>query len=407
MIHPGLRVLVLNSGSSSIKFELFRMPEEEVESSGLLERIGEPESRLKCRLDDKDELIERRVHDHSEGLGIILDLLSGPASTGSRPIDAIGHRVVHGGEGFAEPAIVTKEVEEAIEDNFALAPLHNPPNLMGIRAARERLPGVLQVAVFDTAFHQTMPPHAYRYALPEELYLEHQVRRYGFHGTSHRYVAKRAAEMLRRPLEDISIVSCHLGNGCSMAAIKGGLSIDTSMGLTPLEGLVMGTRSGDVDPSLPAFLSRTAQMSPKEVDVLLNKKSGLLGLSGGLSNDMRVLLESEAAGDEKARLAIDTYCHRIRKYLGAYAAVLGRLDALVFTAGVGERSPAIRARVLEELSILGLHLNDARNQRVVGIEADIASEDSPVRILVVPTNEELMIARDTYELVLARGPSAA
>jgi acetate kinase len=341
------------------------------------------------------------------GLAHHLPHLAVPGAGGLRDLSeirAVGHRVVHGGEAFAAPVEVTAEVERAIESHVDLAPLHNPPNLLGIRVARERLPHAIQVAVFDTAFHQTMPPRAFRYALPEELYRDARVRRYGFHGTSHRWVSLRAAERLGRPPGETNLVTCHLGNGCSMAAVERGRSIDTSMGLTPLEGLVMGTRSGDIDPAVVAYLERVRGMTVAEVDALLNKRSGLLGLSGR-SNDLRVLLEAEAAGDAAARLAIDVYCYRIRKYVGAYLAALGTVHAVVFTAGVGENAPGIRARVLDGLEPLGLALDPDRNAAAIGREADVAGDDSPIRILVIPTNEELMIARDAWSVASRPTPT--
>jgi len=399
-----MRILVLNAGSSSIKFELFRMPEETIDARGLLQRIGEPTGELACRIGAVERRIERPVRDHAEGLRLILDTLTDAAHGGLADlaeIGAVGHRVVHGGEAFHEPVLIDDEVERAIEAHVPLAPLHNPPNLLGIREARKALPGVPQVAVFDTAFHQTMPPVAFRYAVPSELYEEARLRRYGFHGTSHRFVSERAAALLGRPLPAANLITCHLGNGCSMAAVRGGRSVDTSMGLTPLEGLVMGTRSGDIDPAVASYLERVRGLTIRQIDALLNKQSGLLGLSG-LSNDMRTLLEAEAAGNERARLAIDVYCYRVRKYVGAYTAVLGEVHALVFTAGVGENSPPIRARILAGLEPLGYRLDAKRNRAAVRREADIATADSPIRILVVPTNEELVIARDTFDLALRR-----
>ncbi len=399
-----MRILVLNAGSSSIKFELFRMPEETVDARGLLQRIGEPQGELACRIGATERKLERPVPDHAEGLRLILDTLTDTAHGGFADlaeITAVGHRVVHGGEAFHEPALIDDDVERAIEAHVPLAPLHNPPNLLGIREARKALPGVPQVAVFDTAFHQTMPPVAFRYAVPGALYEQARLRRYGFHGTSHRYVSERAAAMLGRKLQDVNLVTCHLGNGCSMAAVRGGRSVDTSMGLTPLEGLVMGTRSGDIDPAVAAYLERVQGLTLQQIDALLNKQSGLLGLSG-LSNDMRALLAAEAQGNERAKLAIDVYCYRIRKYVGAYTAVLGEVQALVFTAGVGENSAPIRERVLTGLGPLGYRLDPERNRSAARRETDIATADSPSRILVVPTAEELVIARDTFQLALSR-----
>jgi acetate kinase len=404
-----MRILVLNSGSSSIKFELFVMPEERVEARGMLQRIGEPEAELQATIGGRERAERRPIPTHAEGLSWILGALTDPAGGGLRDLTelgAVGHRVVHGGEAFSAPALVTDEVVRAIEDHVDLAPLHNPPNLLGIRRARELLPGVPQVAVFDTAFHQTMPQRAFVYPMPFELYRELRLRRYGFHGTSHRFVMHGAAQLLGRPVEQLRLVTCHLGNGCSITAIERGRSVDTSMGLTPLEGLVMGTRSGDIDPAIPAFLERVRRMTIGEVDALLNKRSGLLGLSG-TSNDVRTLLAAEQAGDRRAALALEVYCYRVRKYVGAYTAVLGDVDALVFTAGVGENSPVMRARIVAGLGPLGYRLDAERNAQARGVALDVAAADSPRRILVVPTNEELLIARDTYALARPAWPPAS
>ncbi len=395
-----MKVLVINSGSSSIKFELFDMPAETVEAHGLLQRIGEPESLLSCTIGQTRHEIQRPIATHEEGLKLIVDMLTDPSRGGIQDVSAIGavgHRVVHGGESFSETVLITDEVEQAIEANCALAPLHNPPNLMGIRVARRLFPGAPQVAVFDTAFHQTMPEQAYLYPVPYELYESLKVRRYGFHGTSHRYVTLRAAALLQRPTDQVNLITCHLGNGCSIAAVQNGRSVDTSMGLTPLEGLMMGTRSGDIDPALVAFLHKARGLSVSEIDKLLNKKSGLLGVSG-LSNDVRTLLAAEAEGNERAARALQLYCYRIRKYVGAYTAVLGRVDAVVFTAGVGENAPVIRKRVLAGMEPLGYRLDHERNESAAGEATDIAADDAPIRILVIPTNEELMIARDTFRI---------
>ncbi len=400
----GMKILVINSGSSSIKFELFEMPERRVEAHGLLQRIGEESSDLSCRIGDSSHNVAEPVADHAAGLKLIMDHLINAAQGGISDvaeIGAVGHRVVHGGEAFAAPTRLTDEVIAAVRDHVPLAPLHNPPNLQGIEVARRLLPDAIQVGVFDTAFHQSMPKHAYLYAVPHELYTEHRVRRYGFHGTSHRYVALRAAEMLGRSLDEVNLITCHLGNGCSIAAVEGGRSIDTSMGLTPLEGLVMGTRCGDIDPALIFYLERVMGVGGAEIDKLLNKKSGLLGLSGK-SNDVRTILAAEAEGDERAKLALDIYCYRVRKYIGAYTAVLGEVSAVVFTAGVGENAAAVRARCLHRLGGLGYRIDRQRNAEAVGQEADVATDDSPCRILVVPTNEELMIALDTYEVASGR-----
>jgi acetate kinase len=395
-----MKILVINSGSSSIKFELYLMPEKKAEAKGLLQKIGEESSELKYKINGVERVVRKPVPDHAQGLRMIVQALTDAEHGGIRDpseIGAVGHRVVHGGEAFAKTALITDEVVSAIEDYVELAPLHNPPNLLGIRVARELFPRVPQVAVFDTSFHQTIPEQAYVYAVPYELYREHRVRRYGFHGTSHRFVAARAVEVLGRPAASVNLITCHLGNGCSITAVRGGASVDTSMGLTPLEGLVMGTRSGDIDPAIIAYLERVKGMTVAEIDNLLNKKSGLLGLSG-TSNDVRSVLQAEAAGDRRAALALSIYCYRVKKYIGAYTAVLGPVSAVVFTAGVGENAVSIRARILEGLEPLGYHLDPEKNAQAAGREMDIARPASPIRILVIPTNEELLIAQDTYEM---------
>ena len=398
-----MKILVINSGSSSIKFELFDMPRRTVEASGALQRIGEPESELGYSVGGQKQTVQGPVADHEQGLRLIMDALTDSEHGGLADIadiGAVGHRVVHGGEAFAEPALITDEVERVIEENFGLAPLHNPPNLQGIRVARQLLPDVPQVAVFDTAFHQSIPDYAYLYPLPYELYEQHQVRRYGFHGTSHRFVADRAAELLNRPADRVNLITCHLGNGCSITAVRKGRSVDTSMGLTPLEGLVMGTRCGDIDPAIVAYLERVTGKTVAEIDKLLNKKSGLLGISG-ISNDMRSLLEAEGQGEVRAALAIAIYCYRLRKYIGAYTAALGEVDAVVFTAGVGENSATVRERTLATMRPLGYQINSKKNEQAGGQAVDVAEESSPIRILVIPTDEELLIAQDTYGIAVS------
>jgi acetate kinase len=394
-----MKVLVINAGSSSIKFELFDMPAERALASGLVERIGEPGSRLIWRRTGEPDPrhVEEAIGDHAAGFALLLGVLCGAGAPLRRldEIGAVGHRVVHGGEAFASTVRIDARVEAAIEAHITLAPLHNPANLLGIRVARQALPDVPQVAVFDTAFHQSMPARAYLYALPMDLYEQHGVRRYGFHGTSHRFVAGRAAQLLGRPLGELNLISCHLGNGASVCAIQGGRSVDTSMGMTPLEGLVMGTRCGDLDPALPLFLQRQLGLDALEVDHLLNKRSGMLGLSER-SNDLRELEQAAAEGDELALQALEVYAYRVRKYIGAYCAALGTVDALIFTAGVGENSDTVRAMVTRGLEGLGFELDPGANDGLRGREADIATPGSRVRILVIPTDEELLIARDAY-----------
>jgi acetate kinase len=391
------RVLVVNTGSSSIKYQLFEMDGPKVLASGLMERIGEAGSRLTHRAGEDEPLVaEERMADHSEGFERVFsafETTGGPIGE----LAGIGHRVVHGGDRLTAPTLIDEAAIQAIADQAPLAPLHNPPNLLGIRITRASFPDVPQVAVFDTAFHQTMPPRAWRYALPAEVAAELRIRRYGFHGTSHAYVARKAAEHLDRPAAELNLITLHLGNGASVAAVAGGRCIDTSMGLTPLEGLVMGTRSGDLDPAVVFYLHREAGLSVDDIDDLLNKRSGMLGLAG--ANDMREVERRAADGDEAAAEALDVYCYRIRKYVGAYAAALGRLDGLVFTAGIGENSDGVRAGVCQDLEGLGVILNPNRNRARSGRPRTISADDSPVAVLVVPTNEELEIAEQTLAVV--------
>ncbi len=395
-----MKVLVINSGSSSIKYQLLAMPSGTVIARGLIARIGEDDAEIEQHAGEAEIQLTEPIPDHAVGLNRVVAMLTQGAAAPLASVDeigAVGHRVVHGGEHFKDSALIGDEVVAAIEAHSALAPLHNPPNLLGIRVAREILPGVPQVAVFDTAFHHSLPPHAFRYALPQSWYVEDHIRRYGFHGTSHKYVALRAAALLGRPLAELELITCHLGNGASIAALARGKVVDTSMGLTPLEGLVMGSRSGDIDPAIIFHLARSRGLSFEEIEMTLNKRSGLLGLSG-TSNDVRELLESRERGDEAAELALQVFCYRIKKYVGAYLAVLGRLDALVFTAGVGENSAFVREQVCSGLEGLGIALDDAKNQQAVGVEADVSPADTSCRVLVIPTNEENLITTDTYAL---------
>jgi acetate kinase len=370
-------IFVVNSGSSSIKYQLLDVESERVTLDGIVERIGEAGS---------------DVPDHETGMRQVLDKLGS-----AHNIAAVGHRVVHGGSLFDRAALITPEVEKQIDDLSALAPLHNPANLLGIRAAQAALPGVPQVAVFDTAFHQTLPAAAYTYAIDAELAKRHSVRRYGFHGTSHKYVSEQAAQFLNRPLGELKTIVLHLGNGASVAAIDGGVSIETSMGMTPLEGLVMGTRSGDIDAAVLIHLHRTAGLGFDELDTLLNRQSGLLGLSG--NGDMRNVQEAASGGDDVAEAALAVYRHRVRRYIGAYLAHLGGLDALVFTAGVGENNSLLRRRTLAGLEFLGISVDHDRNELQSKNARYISPDGSPVAVLVIPTNEELEIARQTLALV--------
>ena len=395
-----MKILVINSGSSSIKCTLFNMPERQVLARCEIDRIGEGESTITFTSSDDEFQRSCEAGDHRQGLGIVLDALSQCEDSvlgELEDIAAVGHRVVHGGEEIARSTKVDDAVLQVIRDNFELAPLHNPPNLRGLEAALDRLPDTTQVAVFDTAFHRSIPRRAFLYALPYDLYENHRLRRYGFHGTSHAYVAQRAAELLDRPFEKCNLITLHLGNGCSATAVKEGRSVDTSMGLTPLEGLVMGTRSGDIDPALPYFLQSRLDMEPEDVDDLLNRKSGLLGLSG-VSNDMREVLSESNNGNDRARQGLEVFCYRLKKYIGAYLAVLERVHGIVFTAGIGENCPEVRANACAGLEGLGIELDRARNDAVTGEEAIVSTEASRTAVLVVPTNEELKIAIDTFRL---------
>ncbi len=400
-----MNILVINSGSSSVKYQVLDMADGTVLSGGRLERIGEPESRLTHHWRDaagaRQEITRRDpVPDHAHAFERIATVMRESGSAGQFALDGIGHRVVHGGERFRAPTRIDREVVEALRAISALAPLHNPPNLTGIEVCLRLFPQVPQVAVFDTAFHQTMPVHAFRYAVPESWYRGHQVRRYGFHGTSHAYVARQAAVHLQRPLESLRLITLHLGNGASAAAIEAGRCVDTSMGFTPLEGLMMGTRCGDIDPAILFHLNRETGIDLEDLDYQLNQESGLKGICG--VNDMREAQRLAAAGDERARLAIDMYCYRIRKYIGAYYAVLGRLDALVFTAGIGENSPPIRKQSCAGLDRFGIRIDEARNVQACTEVIEIQAEDAAVRVLVVPTNEELEIAHQTRACLMVR-----
>lgn len=388
-------VLVVNAGSSSLKYQLVLPGSGAVLASGLVERIGEAAGAVSHRVGAARHDLEGAVPDHRRAFELVIGAFAehGP-DLAATPLAAVGHRIVHGGERFREPALIDDEVIEAVESLIPLAPLHNPGNLEGVRVAREVFPGVPQVAVFDTAFHATLPEPAYTYALPLSWRDEHRIRRYGFHGTSHAFVSRRAAELLGRPLNEVNTIVLHLGNGASACAVRGGVSVDTSMGLTPLEGLVMGTRPGDLDPGILPHLVRTLGMSMTEIDTALSKASGLKGLTG--DNDFRAVSQRAAAGDRAAELAIDVVAHRLKKYLGGYAAVLERLDAVVFTGGIGEHSPMLRARVLTGLGVLGVDLDVAANEAGTTV---ITSASSRVAAFVIPTNEELQIAREALALV--------
>ncbi len=403
-----MKVLVLNSGSSSLKYQLIETDTETVLAKGLAERIGVVGGGGKIKYETgASGKLEVDVHmaDHDRAMDKVFALLTNPekgAISSVTEIAAVGHRVVHGGEKFVQPEIVDEDTLKGIDAMSALAPLHNPPNLTGIKACMRLMPGVPQVAVFDTAFHATMPNYAYTYALPYEYYTDMGIRRYGFHGTSHKFVTRQAQKMLvERGLDPATtkIITCHLGNGCSMAAVKGGKVVDTSMGMTPAEGLVMGTRSGDLDPAILLHMARVEKLSPDDVDNIINKKSGLLGVSG-VTSDMRDVEAGAARGDARAALALAIFCYRIKKYIGSYAAAMGGLDAVVFTGGIGENSDNVRAITCQGLEFLGLEL-DAEKNASARTKMDLSVENARVRALLVPTNEELMIARETVEVLQA------
>jgi acetate kinase len=400
-----VKVLVLNCGSSSVKYTFFKMTGEKKLAKGIIECIGLPEAYFKHQSMGEEEVKEPcKVKDHVSAIEIILKNLiesKQKVINDIHEISVIGHRVVHGGEKFSESVPINEEVLEDIKECFVMAPLHNPHNYEGIDACQKLLPGIPQVAVFDTAFHQSIPKHAYFYALPFSLYKKYNIRRYGFHGTSHAYVTQRASEILNKPVSEINLITCHLGNGCSITAIKNGKSIDTSMGFTPLEGLVMGTRCGDIDPAIITHLLTHENISAEDLNTLLNKKSGVLGISG-LTNDMRTILKSAAAGSERAKLALDVYCYRIKKYISSYNGILNGTDAVVFTAGVGENSPTIREKCCEGLDSIGIKMDREANTNIVHDEGIISLKDSAVKALVIPTNEELMIARESMKVIIGK-----
>lgn len=398
-----MKVLVLNCGSSSIKYKLFDMTSGEVMAQGGIEKIGLPGAFLKLTdKDGKKVVLEKEMPGHKEGIEFILSILTDKTYGCIKEyneIDAVGHRVVHGGEKFASSVKIDRDVINKVIECSDLAPLHNPANLKGIDAMEALIPGIPQVAVFDTAFHQTMPQYAYMYALPYELYEKYGIRRYGFHGTSHRYVSRRACEFLNLPYEKQRIITCHIGNGGSITAIKDGKSVDTSMGLTPVEGLMMGTRCGDVDAGALVFIQEKEGLDYKGVSTLINKKSGVLGISG-ISSDMREIENAVAQGNEKAKLALTMYEYRIVKYIGAYAAALNGVDVIVFTGGVGENQAISREAVCNQLSFMGVEIDKELNKKIHGKEVELSTPASKVRVVVTPTDEELMIALDTQHIVM-------
>ncbi len=394
------KILVINTGSSSLKYQLIDMKNEAVLAKGLCDRIGIESSFIKHTKTGSDTIvIDIDMTNHKAAIKEVIKVLTDPKTgviSDMSEISAVGHRVVHGGEKFHDSVIIDEKVMKAIQDCVDIAPLHNPPNITGIEACRQIMPKTPMVAVFDTAFHQTMPKYAYIYALPYEIYEKHSVRKYGFHGTSHKYVAQRAAAILGKPIEKLKLISCHLGNGASICAVEFGKSVETSMGYTPLDGLAMGTRCGSLDPAVVKFLMENEKMNPKEIDEYLNKKSGVLGISG-VSSDFRDLDAAVEEGNERAKLALDIFCYRVKKYIGEYAAVMNGVDAVIFTAGIGENNPYVRAEATNDMDYLGVKIDPEKN-KVRGAETDISAADAKVRTLVIPTNEELAIARETLRL---------
>ena len=400
-----MKILVINAGSSSIKYQLLNMEDESIMASGVVERIGDAQGVISHKKNGDDgvaqkTVVERPIEDHRAGMHLVIGLITAE-DTGviqsKDEIAAIGHRVVQGGESFSRATLVDAEVKGAIEENNSLAPLHNPANLTGITVAEELFPGTPNVAVFDTEFHQTMPPKAYLYALPYEYYTDLKIRRYGFHGTSHKYVAKNVAKAMGRGVEDINVITVHLGNGGSISAIRGGQCVDTSMGMTPLAGIMMGSRCGDLDPAIASYIAEAKGISSREVNDILNTNSGLKGICG--MNDMRDIHARSAEGDTRAQLAVDMFVYQVKKYIGAYFAALGRVDAVVFTAGIGENDDIVRAGVMADMQGLGMELDGQRNDGRISECKKISTETSPVAIWVIPTNEELQIAQETVSVI--------
>lgn len=397
-----MKILVLNCGSSSVKYQLIDTSDNTALAKGLISKIGMPGAILTLEVPGKDTVkISGEILDHIVAVDNVLSILThedfGVIQDKSE-IEGVGHRVVHGGEYFSDSVLITPDTMKKIRDCIEYAPLHNPHNLKGISATKKSLPGIPMVAVFDTAFHQTMPDYSYIYGIPYVLYKRYSIRRYGFHGASHYYVSRRLRDIIKKDITEINIITCHLGNGCSIAAIKGGKSIDTSMGFTPLEGLLMGTRSGDLDPAIVLQVMAREELSPSEATTMLNKHSGLVGISG-ISSDMQDIEEKMDEKDGQSTLAHNVFCYRLKKYIGSYFAALGGADAIVFTGGIGENSALTRQKSLEGLECLGVHLNSARNSKAIGVEKEISSTDSKVKVFVIPTNEELVIAVDTVKLI--------
>ena len=397
-----MNILVINCGSSSLKFQLINAESEEVLAKGLCERIG-IDGRLTYQpAGGEKEMSEKAMPTHTEAIQFVIDALTNEKTgvvKSLSEIGAVGHRIVHGGEKFASSVVITEEVKKAVEECNDLAPLHNPANLIGVEACEKLMPGTPMVAVFDTAFHQTMPEKAYMYGLPYEYYEKYKVRRYGFHGTSHSYVSKKAAEVMGKAYDEVKTIVCHLGNGASVSAVLNGKSVDTSMGLTPLEGLVMGTRSGDIDPAIMEFIAQKENLDIEGIMNVLNKKSGVFGLSGEISSDFRDLTGAMAEGDKKAKIALEVFAYRVAKYIGAYAAAMNGVDDIVFTAGIGENVSYVREQVCSYLGYLGVELDPDANEKFRGEQGEITKPGCKVRVFVIPTNEELAIARETLALV--------
>ncbi|NLA83758.1 MAG: acetate kinase [Clostridiales bacterium] len=398
------KILIINAGSSSLKYQLIDIENEEVLAKGNAERIGIPNSCLKHTTAEKEPVeLQTEFSNHEDAIKMVIETLLNEkygVIKDMSEISAVGHRVVHGGEKFSKSVLIDDEVMAAIKENIELAPLHNPANIMGIEACRNLMPSTPMVAVFDTAFHQTMPRKAFLYAVPYETYEKYGVRRYGFHGTSHKYVALRAAQLLGKPIEELKIITCHLGNGSSITAVKYGISVDTSMGFTPLEGLPMGTRSGNIDPAIIGYIMEKKNLTHEQVDETLNKKSGVLGLSG-ISSDFRDLTSAAQKGVERAKIALEVFNYQVKKYIGSYAASMGGVDCIVFTAGIGENTPCVREEACSDLEFLGIYIDRKRNESIPKDKKEgfISSDCSKVAVLVIPTNEELMIARETMELI--------
>ena len=395
-----MKVLVVNCGSSSIKYQLIDMENEGVMAKGYLEKIGLSDSFLTHTVDGEKHKIEQVINNHEEGIKLVLEQLQHPqygVIKSLDEIDAVGHRVVHGGEKFNSSVLITDEVIDTMRECIPLAPLHNPAGITGIEACKKVLPNVPMVGVFDTAFHQTLPKKAYLYAIPYEYYEKYRIRKYGFHGTSHKFVSNRVAEIMNKPLSEMKVITCHLGQGASLCAVDGGKSVDTSMGLTPLAGVPMGSRSGDIDPSIVTFLMKNENLTPDEMDTVLNKKSGKLGVSG-ISFDDRDIEKAAAEGNERAELAIDTFIYQVIGYIGRFAAQMNGVDAITFAGGVGENGIAVREEICKSLAFLGVNIDTEKNN-CRGKEVEISTPESKVKVFVIPTNEELMIARDTMEIV--------